>query len=193
MNRGLAAAVCVLIALVALGAMWWGWRRRARRTGAGLAELTEPWEPFPADAPGGLVVEGIYVSTTTAGDWLDRIAAAGLGVRSAVTAYVDERGLLLARRGAPDVAVPARDLVVARRERGIAGKVADAGGLVVVRWRLGDRELDTGVRPRYSRDLDRLVDAVNALAPGEPSAPPDTPTAPLDSPAGTTQKGQPTA
>ena len=160
MSRPVAVLICVLIALAVLAATRWGWVRRARRTGEGLAPLPEPWPPSESEV---LSVEGTYVSTTSAGDWLDRVAAAGLGVRSAVTAHVDARGLLLTRRGAPDVAIPSADLVVARRERGIAGKVADAGGLVVVRWRLGERELDTGLLPRYSRDLDPLVDAVNSL------------------------------
>lgn len=160
MNRPTAVALLALLALLLLAMMWWGWQRRARRTAVGLAPLPQPW-----DAGEQPRVPGVYVSSTTAGEWLDRIAAAGLGVRSPVEVAVDSRGVLLLRRGAPDVAIPAADLVNVRRERGIAGKVADAGGLVVVRWRLGEVELDTGIRTRYQADRDPLVARISALLP----------------------------
>ncbi|WP_234417629.1 MULTISPECIES: ABC transporter permease [Miniimonas] len=168
MTRPLAVALLVLVGLALLALMWWGWRRRVRRTAVGLgapaAALT---------APVTLAVEGVYVSSTTAGEWLERIAADGLGVRSPVVAEVGDDGVTLRRTGAPDVVVPRAALLGARTERGIAGKVAQPGGIVVLRWRTGDVVLDTGVHPRHAADRARLVDAINAITPppvGEPTA-----------------------
>ncbi|WP_235866039.1 hypothetical protein [Serinibacter arcticus] len=169
MSRPFAVALLALIGLALLAAMWFGWRARAART-AGVAAPTS--EPVAAAT---LVVEGVYVSTTTAGDWLDRIAADGLGVRSPVQVEVGPDGVWLRRRGAPDVAIPSADLRGARRENGIAGKVTGGGGLVVVRWQREDRELDTGLRTRFAVDRDPLIAAVNALTPGA-AAPASGPT-----------------
>ena len=55
-------------------------------------------------------------------------------------------GLLIDRAGSTPVFVPRSDLLGARLAPGLAGKVVGEGGLLVVRWRLGDAELDTGVR-----------------------------------------------
>lgn len=164
MSRPLAVVLVLALTLLALAAMWWGWRRRERRTGVGLAPATAAG-PGPRGAA-TLVARGVYVSSTTAGDWLDRVNARGLGVRSPVTVEVAPDGVRMLRRGAPDVLVPAADLRGARRERGIAGKVTEPGGIVVVRWRSGTALLDTGIRTRYRADRDRLVDAVNAITPG---------------------------
>ncbi|GMA31311.1 hypothetical protein [Litorihabitans aurantiacus] len=159
MSRPVAVALLALIGLALLGLMWLGWRARARRTAGVAAPAVEP-----AAAP-TLVVEGVYVSSTTAGEWLDRIAADGLGVRSAVRVEVAPDGVWLRRRGAPDVAIPTADLRGARRENGIAGKVPGRQGLVVIRWQRGDRALDTGIRTRYAADRDPLIAAVDAITP----------------------------
>lgn len=159
MSRPWAVTLLILLGLALLAAMWWGWRARVARTAGVVAPATEPV------AAATLVLEGVYVSTTTAGDWLDRIAADGLGVRSPVQIEVRPDGVWLRRRGAPDVAIPVADLRGARRENGIAGKVTGGGGLVVVRWQREDRALDTGLRTRFAVDRDPLVDAVNALTP----------------------------
>jgi hypothetical protein len=43
--------------------------------------------------------------------------------------------------------IPAADLLGVRRDRGIAQKVREPDGIVVISWRLGAVELDTGIRP----------------------------------------------
>ena len=165
MSRPYAVGLLILLGLLLLAAMWWGWRRRVARTGADLA----PGADTLGDGDARLSVPGVYVSTTSAADWLDRIAADGLGARSPVRAEVRTSGLALLRTGAPDVLIPSSDLAGARRERGIAGKVTGAGGLVVVRWRRGDREFDTGIRTRFAADRDRLTQAINAITPAPPT------------------------
>ncbi len=157
-------AVGLLVVLVA--ALWLamaaGWRRRAARQAGTLA----PLPPTPADPGAALTedTEGVYVSTTTAGNWLDRVTAHGLGTRSTATMAVTAAGVSWLREGAADVFAATDTLVGARRADGIAGKVMPPGGIVVVTWRLGDTELDTGFRPGSAADGDRLVAAVERLA-----------------------------
>lgn len=160
------ASVTILLALFVLAVvgMWRGWLRRAERTGAELPELPAP----PAD-PGPLLlgpVEATYVSTTTAGDWLDRITAADLGARSAASVSVHRQAVTIARRGAGDVVVPAAALRSVHAEPGIAGKVVGGHGILVLTWSLGDRAVDTGLRTRRRADHDQLANAALALLDG---------------------------
>ncbi len=144
--------------------MWRGWRSRVRRQ-HGVAAL-----PAVPDALHPTVfgpVDGTYAGTTTAESWLDRVVAGGLGARSAVTVTVHgpgdvegASGVLLARHGAPDVWLGSEALRGARLDRGIAGKVVGARGLVVLEWTLGDLDLDTGVRLARETDRVALADAV---------------------------------
>jgi hypothetical protein len=163
MNRG--AAIALLAVLVVLGwlAMLAGWRRRAARQ---ARDLGLPSLPAPPTEPGAALTgdaDGLYVGATTAGNWLDRVTAYGLGARSAATMAVTAAGVSWLRQGAPDVFAAAPDLLGARRADGIAGKAVPPQGIVVVTWRLGDVALDTGFRPRTPGDGDRLVAAVERL------------------------------
>lgn len=157
---GTLALIIVLLALFALG--WRG--RRNRQQGV----------QRPVPMPDGLEEPrfqalGQYVCTTTAGDWLDRIAVFGLGVKSNATAAVFDEGLLLVRSGAPDVWIPRADLQSVRLERGMAGKFVEKEGLVIVTWTLGSTLVDTGFRTRTAEDKTPLVSAITELLPGEPA------------------------
>jgi hypothetical protein len=112
----------------------------------------------------------VYASTTTHGDWLDRIAVHGLGVRSNALAEVSEAGVLFSRQAAPDLFIPAADLVGAELAPGIAGKVTGGEGIVLVTWRLGGRTLDTGFHPRAKAERARLVSEINVLSGQEVAA-----------------------
>ena len=156
-------AVLLLVALVPL--LWWlmlrGWRSRARRQG----ELTAPPAP-PADRGAQVLpdVEGSYVTTTLGGASLERVVPHGLGVPSQVVAHVSTAGVLLERRGAPDLWLPADALTGVRLQRGIIGKTVDAEGLVVLSWQHDGTSLDTGLRVRHEAERQPFVDAVTALA-----------------------------
>ena len=58
--------------------------------------------------------------------------------------------------------LPVRNLVGARLATGLAGKVVGAGGLLVVSWRLGEAELDTGFHPDDKAAYPDWVRAINA-------------------------------
>ncbi len=150
------AGTLVVIAAAYFG-MYRGWRNRQARQSE-LAPLPE----VPADKTRG--VEGVYVATTSAGDWMDRIAVHELGVRSTADLAVIEAGLIFHRQGAADVFIPADHLTAVRTDRGIAGKVtAEKSGLVVVTWSHDGRELDTGFRPRRKADTEPLTVSIATL------------------------------
>lgn len=161
MSETAVALVMVLVAVPGFWAlMWLGWRARRRRQ-AGLA----PLPAVPEQRGTGLLddVEATYVTSTFAGQQLERVVPYGLGVPSAAVVRVSTGGVLLDRRGAPAVWVPAGALRGARLQRGIIGKVVDAEGLVVLEWEHAGTRLDTGLRLRYEADRQRLLDAVAAL------------------------------
>ncbi|MFD5729138.1 hypothetical protein ACFWMT_23970 [Streptomyces sp. NPDC058368] len=126
--------------------------------------------PAPATAPEGfadgeklLTLSGRYHASTTAGQWLDRIVAHGLGTRSRVELTLTAEGLDVVRPGAADFFVPAADLRGARTEKALAGKVLPEGGLLVITWALGDRLIDSGFRSDHAAEHPAWVDAVNHL------------------------------
>ena len=153
---GLAAAAAIVLTLFAVG-----WRGRRQRQ----ADIPRP-RPMPEDLDlPRFEADGQYVATTTAGDWLDRVAVYGMGVKSVATAAVFSEGLLFARKGAPDVWIPRADLRGVRLERGMAGKFVEKEGLVLVTWQLGPKSVDTGFRTRTADHKTPLVSAIKALLP----------------------------
>lgn len=152
----------LLVIAAGYWAMYRGWRNRQARQ-VDLAPLPEA----PADDKAVFSqrgVEGVYVATTSAGDWMDRIAVHELGVRSTADLAVSEAGLIFHRQGAADVYIPVDHLTGVRTDRGIAGKVtAEKSGLVVVTWNHDGRALDTGFRPRRKADTAALTESISTL------------------------------
>jgi hypothetical protein len=141
-----------------------GWRSRQRRQ-AGLPPL-----PVPPESPGDLLVAavaGLFVGTTFADDWLDRVAVHGLAHRATGWMSVRTDGVRLERDGAPDLYLPFDAIQAAQVGDALAGKVVGKGGLVLVDWRLGDRLLTTGFRAEDHAEHRRLAAAITAHLPAE--------------------------
>lgn len=158
------ALVLVVVGLIvlALWGMWRGWQARARRQG----ELPAPPPPVVIEQPWAGPVPGVYLASTRAGDWLDRVVVHDLGVRSRAELTAAEAGVLLAREGADDVFIPADRLRSARLDRGIAGAVYEQGGVLVLTWELGDgTALDTGFRADRTAEHLAVIEAVRRLLP----------------------------
>ncbi|MCH0564717.1 MULTISPECIES: hypothetical protein [unclassified Streptomyces] len=136
-----------------------GWRWRGTLQGD-LPEL-----PGAPDEPGEakLTMSGRYHGSTTAGQWLDRIVAHGLGTRSRVELTLTDAGLDVVRPGAADFFVPAAALRGARLDKGIAGKVLTEGGLLVVTWAHGDKLIDSGFRSDRAAEHTEWVDTLNQM------------------------------
>ena len=147
-----------------------GWRNRLRRQ----ADV----DPLP-EIPGALgaalaVADGQYVASTTAGDWLDRIAVHNLGIRTNAELSVHPEGALFDRSGAAPVFIPAASLTGVRQESGMAGKFVEKDGLLVLSWKLGSHELDTGFRTRRAEDKALLLSTLQDLISAAPQAEADS-------------------
>ncbi|WP_328957683.1 hypothetical protein [Kitasatospora purpeofusca] len=135
----------------------WNWRRTLQ---SGIPPL-----PAVPERAGRTILEssGRYHGTTTAGNWLDRVVAHGLGTRSRADLTLGENGLLVQRPGDVDFWIPAEHLTGARTDSGIAGKVVPSG-LLVVTWTHEGTELDSGFRFDHPDEHAAWVEAVAQLA-----------------------------
>ncbi len=136
-----------------------GWKWRGTLQGDLPALPDAPSEAGAAK----LTMSGRYHGSTTAGQWLDRIVAHGLGTRSRVELTLTDAGLDVVRPGATDFFVPREALREARLDKGIAGKVLTEGGLLVVTWEHGERLLDSGFRSDRAAEHNEWVDAINSM------------------------------
>jgi hypothetical protein len=136
-----------------------GWKWRGTLQGDLPELLQAPDEPGPVR----LTLSGRYHGSTTAGQWLDRIVAHGLGTRSRVELTLTDAGLDVVRPGAADFFVPLEALREARLDKGIAGKVLTEGGLLVVTWEHGDRLLDSGFRSDHAAEHNEWVETLNQM------------------------------
>ncbi|MFJ4093004.1 hypothetical protein ACIPYS_15590 [Kitasatospora sp. NPDC089913] len=135
----------------------WNWRRTLQ---SGIPPL-----PAVPERAGRTILEssGRYHGTTTAGNWLDRVVAHGLGTRSRADLTLGENGLLVQRPGDVDFWIPAEHLTGARTDSGIAGKVVPSG-LLVVTWAVEGTELDSGFRFDHPDEHAAWVEAVAHIA-----------------------------
>jgi hypothetical protein len=148
---------CLLLVALALIGMRVGWRNRMARQ-RDLCSL-----PVPPAELGEEVLRssGLYVGTTFAGSWQDRVLHEKLGERAKADAVLHDAGLVIDRDGSDAIFVPAPDWVNARLAPALAGKVMGEGGLLVLRWRLGEAELDTGFRADDKTAYPKWVQAIN--------------------------------
>ncbi|MFE0387289.1 hypothetical protein ACFW1F_24875 [Streptomyces bungoensis] len=151
---GLALFVALVYWLMREG---WKWR------GTLQSDLPEPLAVPDEPGEARLTMSGRYHGSTTAGQWLDRIVAHGLGTRSRAELTLTDAGLEVERPGARDFFVPAATLRGARLDKGIAGKVLTEGGLLVVTWALGDKLIDSGFRSDHAAEHPAWVDALNQM------------------------------
>ncbi|MBB5915815.1 hypothetical protein BJY24_004727 [Nocardia transvalensis] len=139
----------VLVLLALFGLLLWlmyrAWQKKARRQASAIGELP----PVPADL-GAQVLEpttGMYLGSTLAPSWIQRITVGDLGFRSTAELTRFERGILLERHGAEALWIPQETISAVRAERGHAGKVMTEDGVLVIRWTLPTgTEVDTGFR-----------------------------------------------
>ncbi|MFF8603456.1 hypothetical protein ACF065_10630 [Streptomyces sp. NPDC015232] len=162
---GWVAGLLILIAFVYwLMRQGWTWRRSLQ---SGLPPLPEVPE---TTGEARLTLQGRYHGSTTAGQWLDRIVAHGLGTRSRAELTLTDAGIDVVRPGANDFRIPAAALREARLDKGIAGKVLTEGGLLVVTWEHGDTLLDSGFRSDRAAEHAAWVEAINSLSTHHPAS-----------------------
>jgi len=145
----LALAIAVLIAL-----MLRGWRRRAQRQ----AQLVGTLPQLP-DTVGTAIVaatKGLYIGSTLAPQWNDRIAAADLGFRAKAVLTRFPEGIMMQRTGAGPIWIPDELITAIRTEKSLAGKALTHDGILAIRWRLPSGvEIDTGFRADDRREYSK--------------------------------------
>ncbi|MEE1651266.1 hypothetical protein V1260_10755 [Brachybacterium sp. J144] len=157
MDRLVPVLLLVLVFLLLLGLMVIGWRGRRRSQqhlpapdSRDLAALGEQRAAGPFD--------GVYVDTVLAEQPLERVVAHGLGQRATASVEVGEQGTWhIRRQGLAPLTVPSSALAEITTSPGMAGKFVGGDGLLVLRWRLGDQLLDTGLRLARRADHDLLL------------------------------------
>lgn len=167
-GRILWTGLCLLFVLGVYLLMWRAWKKRIRRQ-----ESVPPLPVTPEGTADPLLptLVGRYFGTTTSGDWLNRIVAHGLGTRSPADVTLRADGIVVERPAATDFFIPVAAITGARHEKGIAGKVLPEGGLLVITWRHGDIELDSGFRADHADEHDAWIEAVVGLATTHPPTP----------------------
>ena len=170
------AAVLVVVIAFLIHLMLRGWRRRAERQVAIVGQLPAlPETVGPAVIPG---IEGLYVGSTLAPSWQDRIAAGDLGYRTKAVLTRYPEGIMVQRSGAHPIWIPNECITAIRTEMGIAGKVIPRGrigatggkgethdGILAIRWTLpSGTEIDTGFRADDRRQYDRWLDQQEGAA-----------------------------
>jgi hypothetical protein len=180
-ERLIPALVILAMVVIAFVFMALGWRNRRRR------QVNLDVVPVPPSEIGDEIARErvLYVATTLAEQPLERVVVGGLGFRAKGEVHIARGGLVLDLAGAPPAFIPVADI----RGVGLASwtidKGVEEGGLVFVRWQLGDTTVDSYLRSEHS---ERLLDELTELSPAaaeaardagstSPSAPPtsDTP------------------
>ena len=158
-------ALLVLLGLLVVSGlcllMLRGWRGRAR------SQSFLPPLPVP-DGTGTTVVgatPGLFVGTTFAGRWLDRVVAHGLSDRAAGSLTVATDGVHVDRDGTAGLFLPWDAIADAEVGDALAGKVIGPGGLLVLTWRLGGELLTSAFRATDHAQHQRIADAVRAHLP----------------------------
>jgi hypothetical protein len=154
-----AAVLAVVIGLV-VQAMVRGWRHRAERQAELIGTL-----PRVPDTVGEAIIpatKGLYVGSTLAPSWLERVAVGDLGYRTKAVLTRYPEGIMVQRSGAGPIWIPDESITAIRTERKIAGKVLTHEGILAIRWRLpSGTEIDTGFRgndrSEYARWLEEAA------------------------------------
>jgi hypothetical protein len=141
-DRYLPTVIVGVIFLLVLIGMLWGWRNRSKRHN----DLTE-LAPVPAELGEVFAAaSGLYVATTLSDEPLERVTIRGLGFRSRSTVTVTEAGIVLALTG-QEPRFLAKDAIRAvHRSTWTIDKAVEPGGLVVIAWRWGERDVDSYFR-----------------------------------------------
>lgn len=141
MDRLLLTLGTLVLAGVVYGLMLRGWRARQVRQ----RDLPAPALAVPGATALQPAVPGLFVGTTGADHWLDRIAVHHLADRAAGELLVAADGVHVTREALPELFVPWESIEAVNIESSLAGKVVTSGMLVLT-WSLGDRRLASAFR-----------------------------------------------
>lgn len=155
--------IWVAILVLALAAMWWGWRARTRRDAGVLGATEAPVGEVLAEFGGSR--GGVqYVSTNPVGEPLTRIAAPGLRYRGPVEIVVHSDGVTVEVTGEHAVYLPATRIGAGGSASRRVGKAVEPGGLALLRWRDGTRDLESSFRFADRAEHERFIRSVDQIS-----------------------------
>ncbi len=160
MTQEIAGSMMIALMAVSLGLALWGWRRRVGRYQGEVAALVRD---VPASEP-MFVINALYVATTEAGEPLERVAAGPLSYRARARLAVHPEGLVVRIPGEDAVVFPAHGLQAGTATWTI-DRVVEEGGLVMVRWSLSGRDVDSYFRI-VDGDTQGFIDALGLVGRG---------------------------
>lgn len=133
-------------------------RRWKNMTIASEVELP-PIVQFPPESFAPLVtVPGLFLGTSPANNWMLRVMAEGLGVRSRATCQWSTEGVFFQREGASDVFIDMNAILGSGFGRGVAGTVRAKDSVLMIRWLLGEAILESGFRADTSEGHQFLME-----------------------------------
>jgi hypothetical protein len=123
--------------------------------------------PVPIAIENSLIGNNCFYVTTTFSDRpLERVIAHGLAHRGHARLAITATGLEVSRIGEQSFRIPKRDLVEVSMGSAVIDRVVENNGLVVIKWRLGQVELQSHFRfvdnDHRSKTLDSLRPLVEA-------------------------------
>jgi hypothetical protein len=136
-----------LLTLLAIGLVAWfvlyQWRSSRRPAMPALESFPAPPSELTGEAGAALLpsIEGVYLGTSMAGDWRDRVTVGDIGQRSTATLHLSGAGLLIDRVSASPLWIPATAVRGAKTGRVLVGRPIGNADLLVT-WQLGGRLLD---------------------------------------------------
>ncbi|MFT4201321.1 hypothetical protein [Gordonia sp. (in: high G+C Gram-positive bacteria)] len=167
----------VAVFLLFIGWLFWllftGRGRKGRAQHAEFGDL-----PAAPDNPGEVIVgpsTGLYVGTSRADDWVDRVQIDDLGDRAKATVTGYTHGIAVERRAASTIWIPAESLTAVRITNSASGKVVHGGGLLALDWTLaGGTGLTTALRGDDKRDYPHWLAAYPGAATDPEATDPET-------------------
>jgi hypothetical protein len=151
--------VVVAVILLAFLGMFLGYRGRRRRQQAFGRPLPVPSGLSPATYEREL----FYVSTTLRDQPLERVAVAGLGMRSRARLAVHSEGAVLELRGVEPLYIPIASVQTIDRSTMTIDRVVERDGLVRIGWLLEHTPVDTYLRAGTPAETADTVEALHPL------------------------------
>jgi len=161
MNQEQAGLIMLALMVVSLGLAWWGWRNRQKRYQP-HSDALNWWEPTGESS---YSCTALYVATTEADSPMERVAAGPLAYRSRVRVGIYPEGLSVEFPGKNAILFPAKTGLEAGEATWTIDRVVEPGGLVMVRWMLGDKSVDSYFRI-VDGDQNAVISGINALVKG---------------------------
>jgi hypothetical protein len=147
-------AIAILILFIWLAAR--GWRKRVSSQ-SGVLDKPD-FTDFKSE---GSV--GSYVATTFADRPLERVSAHGLGYPGNARVFVDKNGVQISRTGEKCFLISSSSLIGISRTSAVIDKAVEKDGLLSLRWKLGDSELESHLRFASSAVRDLVANDVSVL------------------------------